>query len=66
MPRKAFIEHLQQAVQYFECPRVSEVSAGVEDGSLTFKYHLEAPTDTNIIVHALVTGKHSSLLHSLS
>ncbi|KAI4106028.1 MAG: hypothetical protein L6R37_002391 [Teloschistes peruensis] len=55
MPRKAFIEHLQQAVQYFECPRVSEVSTGVEDGSLTFKYRLEAPTDTIIPVHALVT-----------
>ncbi|KAI4240000.1 MAG: hypothetical protein LQ352_007743, partial [Teloschistes flavicans] len=55
MPRKTFIEHRQLAVRHFQYPRVSEVSPGVEDGSLTFKYRLDTPTDINVPVHALVT-----------
>lgn len=57
MPRKAFVEDLQQVARNFSHPRLSEVAAGVEDGSLTLKYRLQMPIELDIIVQALVTGK---------
>ncbi|KAL8737441.1 MAG: hypothetical protein Q9181_001687 [Wetmoreana brouardii] len=55
MPRKAFVQDLQQATQGFSHLRVSEVGPGVEDGSLTFRYRLQAPTELDFVIQALVT-----------
>ncbi|KAL8923864.1 MAG: hypothetical protein Q9172_002952 [Xanthocarpia lactea] len=54
MPRKAFVQDLQQAIQSFSHCRLSEVESGVEDGSVTFKYSC-SPTSAAIVIQALVT-----------
>ncbi|KAL8781665.1 MAG: hypothetical protein Q9213_005907 [Squamulea squamosa] len=54
MPRKAFVQDLQQAIQSFSHSKVSEVESGVEDGSVTFKYSY-SPASVAIIIQALVT-----------
>ncbi|KAL8728665.1 MAG: hypothetical protein Q9166_005229 [cf. Caloplaca sp. 2 TL-2023] len=53
MPRKAFVQDLQQAIQTFNHPKISEVEPGVEDGSVTFKYSY-SPMAVPITVQALV------------
>ncbi|KAL8867516.1 MAG: hypothetical protein Q9174_005616, partial [Haloplaca sp. 1 TL-2023] len=55
MPRKAFVADLQHAVEHFSHPGAFELAAGVEDGSLTFKYELQGPPPVVIVVQALVT-----------
>ncbi|KAL8954455.1 MAG: hypothetical protein Q9183_007111, partial [Haloplaca sp. 2 TL-2023] len=55
MPRKAFVADLQDAVEHFNHPGAFELAAGIEDGSLTFKYELQASTPLIIVVQALVT-----------
>lgn len=55
MPRKAYVEDLQQAIESFAHPRIAAIRPGLEDGSLTFDYLLpehEVPVTT---IHALVT-----------
>ncbi|KAI4136626.1 MAG: hypothetical protein LQ341_005522 [Variospora aurantia] len=55
MPRKAFVEDLQQAIRSFNHQRTSEVKFGVEDGSLTFNYALPTHGGLIVTVQALVT-----------
>ncbi|KAI4089468.1 MAG: hypothetical protein LQ344_005382 [Seirophora lacunosa] len=55
MPRKAFVEDLQQAIGSFSHPRTSDVNLGLEDGSLTFKYALLTHGGLDVTVQALVT-----------
>ncbi|KAL8802534.1 MAG: hypothetical protein Q9200_006552, partial [Gallowayella weberi] len=54
MPRKAFIQDLQQAIEEFTHAKVSDVKAGLEDGSVTFKYIVPS-AGINIVILALVT-----------
>ncbi|KAL8765835.1 MAG: hypothetical protein Q9209_007194 [Squamulea sp. 1 TL-2023] len=54
MPRKAFVQDLQQAIQSFSHLKVSDVESGVEDGSVTFKYSY-SPASVPIVIQALVT-----------
>ncbi|KAL8679551.1 MAG: hypothetical protein Q9186_004171 [Xanthomendoza sp. 1 TL-2023] len=55
MPRKAFVQDLQQATQEFAHPKVSDVKPGVEDGSVTFKYSFPSAGIPPIVILALVT-----------
>lgn len=57
MPRKAFVEDLQQAIGSFNHQRTSEVKFGVEDGSLTFNYALPTHGGLIVTIQALVTGE---------
>ncbi|KAL8801628.1 MAG: hypothetical protein Q9182_004313 [Xanthomendoza sp. 2 TL-2023] len=54
MPRKAFVQDLQLAIEHFTHPKVSDVKAGLEDGSLTFKYMVPS-VGLDIVILALVT-----------
>ncbi|KAI4169789.1 MAG: hypothetical protein LQ343_005438 [Gyalolechia ehrenbergii] len=55
MPRRAYIEDLQQAIESFAHPNVAEIRPGVEDGSLTFNYALSEHEVPDTTIHALVT-----------
>ncbi|KAL8759978.1 MAG: hypothetical protein Q9184_003461, partial [Pyrenodesmia sp. 2 TL-2023] len=55
MPRKAFVEDLQQAIGSFNHPKISRIEPGVEDGSLTFQYALPSHGGVGITLQALVT-----------
>lgn len=57
MPRKAFVEDLQQASGSFNHPEISRIEPGLEDGSLTFQYALPSQGDLRITIQALVTGE---------
>lgn len=61
MPRKAFVEDLQQAIQSFNQHKISRIEPGVEDGSLTFQYALPSYGGLGITIQALVTGESSNL-----
>ncbi|KAL8819797.1 MAG: hypothetical protein Q9191_007653 [Dirinaria sp. TL-2023a] len=41
MPRKAFIADLQQAVENLETEHISDLKAGDEDGTITFRFHAD-------------------------
>lgn len=57
MPRKAFVEDLQQAIDNFSHARTAKIQPGPEDGSLTFKYGPPAHDGPETTIQALVTGK---------
>lgn len=65
MPRRAYIEDLQQAIESFAHPNVAEIRPGVEDGSLTFNYALSEHEVPDTTIHALVTGQSSITTETL-
>lgn len=55
MPRKAFVADLQEAIREFESENLSDLKAGDEDGTITFKYH--GPCSQGTTVQAIIPGK---------
>ncbi|KAL8935641.1 MAG: hypothetical protein Q9216_005322 [Gyalolechia sp. 2 TL-2023] len=55
MPRKAYVEDLQQAIESFTHPNVAAIRPGLEDGSLTFDYSFSEHGAPDTAIHALVT-----------
>ncbi|KAL8712654.1 MAG: hypothetical protein Q9220_003185 [cf. Caloplaca sp. 1 TL-2023] len=55
MPRKAFVNDLQQCIANFTHARISGVNAGLEDGSLIFDYSVPPPAGVDVTIQALVT-----------
>lgn len=59
MPRKAYVEDLQHAIELFTHPKIAAIRPGLEDGSLTFDYVLPQHEISITTIHALVTGQSS-------
>ncbi|KAL8951375.1 MAG: hypothetical protein Q9222_002652 [Ikaeria aurantiellina] len=55
MPRKAFVNDLQQSIDNYTHTRISGVQPGLEDGSLIFNYSVPASAAVDVTIHALVT-----------
>ena len=62
MPRKAFVADLQEVIQQFSSPNISDLKAGGEDGSITFQYKVPGGPAPNVTVQAFVPGKQVSPL----
>ena len=59
MPRKAFVADLQEVLQQFKSPNVSDLTAGGEDGSVTFQYKVPGGSTPDVTVQAFVPGRKS-------
>ena len=60
MPRKAFVADLQEAIQQFSSPNVSDLKAGGEDGSVTFQYKVAGGSAPDVTVQAYIPGEQDS------
>ncbi len=56
MPRKAFVSDLQDAIREIQIDNLSNLAPGEEDGTITFKYHLDGDQQGTTI-QAIVPGK---------
>ena len=62
MPRKAFIADLQEVAETLDIDHLSGLKAGDEDGTITFKFHLEprpVPSAPGVIISAIIPGINS-------
>ena len=57
MPRKAFVADLQEVIQQFSSPNITDLKAGGEDGSVTFLYKVPGGSAQDVTVQAFVPGK---------
>lgn len=60
MPRKAFIADLQNTAENLDIEHLSDLKAGEEDGTITFRFHMERkplPTSKGVKISAIVPGK---------
>lgn len=57
MPRKAFVADLQDVLQHFRSPNISDLKAGGEDGSVTFQYKVLDGSASDVTVQAFVPGE---------
>ena len=65
MPRKAFIADLHEAAETLDIDHLSSLKAGDEDGTITFKFHIEPrpiPSGPGVTVSAIVPGTNGSYL----
>lgn len=62
MPRKVFINDLQDAAGHARFPKLSNVGPGEDDGTITFTFTSDAMLEAEITVQALVSGKYLPLL----
>ena len=60
MPRKAFVADLQEAISGFGGPNLSDLKAGDEDGTITFRYYNQGGNTQGTIIQAIVPGKIAS------
>lgn len=65
MPRKAFIADLQEAIHEFRSECFSDLKAGEEDGTITFRYHEHNAAESTLI-QAIIPGKSPHNLHPFS
>ena len=64
MPRKAFVADLRKAADDLYIDHLSDLKAGDEDGTITFKYHAErSPSSSSkgVKISAIVPGTSISL-----
>ena len=60
MPRKAFIADLQNTAENLDIEHLSDLKAGEEDGTITFRFHMEReplPSSQGVKISAIVPGK---------